>query len=37
MWRILTRDQGDTFLKNYYSTYSYTSPSKASVDFAKAV
>jgi hypothetical protein len=28
---------GDTFLKNWYSTYEYQSPSKAFVNFAKAV
>jgi hypothetical protein len=28
---------GDTFLKNWYSTYKYVSPTSASVDFAKAV
>lgn len=28
---------GDTFLKNWYSTYRYVSPSSAFVDFAKAV
>jgi len=28
---------GDTFLKNWYSTYKYVSPTSASVDFARAV